>query len=530
MSKVVGPNEIAKQSERARKAGLNPSDFITPALNVRGSRPVFDVGALDAALRVGDIGKRAADEAKAAAQAAAAQAAAARAYADQQIASLRATYEEQLSRDRQYTALAEQIRALAGTGRSGGQQYNQAVAALGAGRNLGTGDIASALNFQVSDEQILNDINSGQVNRLRSAIDAGQGQVAFLSDRIASLNNLLGGIPSGDPRRISSEQVIKELQNELSTAQAGLLKNQQSLNDFKPIEYGSNEATKLVSDFRESLRLPEERALQQIRQIDPNLFATAQGLAQRYRALGTAPLPETTTPTTQDIRTTVEEEALNQLRLGSTIGAEERRGYEQAVRAAQTARGNIFGLGPAVQEAATLGAAGEQRKLARYGAAQQFLASGQTSEAALRADIAFRDALYRTRLGEAANFIAAGPSPYMLGQARTAQQQAAYQNYINANVAQPGQFGLQAYQTPGYMFVNPDAPGQLAGQQGSMFSNLYGQQAGFASNIYGTQADYAARTYGAQTAAIASTYTSPFQAFGQVAGGIGSLLSPLKFG
>ena len=525
MSKTIRPKEIAEQSERARKAGLNPADFITAGYSSgKGSRPTnFDVGALDAALRVGDIGKRAADEANAAAQAAAAQAAAARAYADQQISALRATYEDQLSKDRQYTALADQIRGLAGTAGGGSGQYNQAVAALGAGRNLGTGDIASALNFQVSDDQILNDINAGQITRLQGAVDAGQGRIAFLTDRISSINNLLNAIPAGDPRRTSSEQFVKELSKELTDAQSALVKNQQAITDFKPVTFGTPEARKLVSDFRESLRLPEERALQQIRQIDPNLFATAQGLAQRYRALGTAPLPETTTPTTEALRTTIEEEALNQLRLGSTIGAEERRGYEQAVRAAQTARGNIAGLGPAVQEAATLGMAGEQRKLARYGAAQQFLTSGQTSEDALRADIAFRDALLRTRLGEAANFIAQGPSPYMLGQARTAQQQAAYQNYINANVAQPGQFGLQTYQTPGYMFVNPDAPGQLAGQQGTMFSNLYGQQANFASNIFGTQAQYQASTYGDYARAQASQPTGA-QIFGDIAGGLSNLI------
>jgi hypothetical protein len=37
---------------------------------------------------------------------------------------------------------------------------------------------------------------------------------------------------------------------------------------------------------------------------------------------------------------------LNQLKLGSTLGAEEQRQYQQAARAAQTARGNIFGVAP----------------------------------------------------------------------------------------------------------------------------------------------------------------------------------------
>jgi len=444
----------------------------------------------------------------------------------------------ELSKDKQYSALAEQIKSLSDVSKNSAQ-YQGALAALSAQRNMGTGDLASALNFQVSDDQILSDINAGQYSRLQNAVNQGQGRIAFLTDRLASVNSLMAGLPEGDARKISSQQLVKELNAELTQAQSGLVANQKALTDFKPIEAGSTEANKIVSGFRESIKLPEERALNQIRQIDPTLVAMAEGLSGKYAKMVGEELPTTTTPSTQQLRTALEQEALNQLRLGSTIGAEERRGYEQAVRGAQTARGNIFGLGPAVQEAAQIGAAGEQRKLARYGAAQQFLSSGQTTEDALRADIAFRDALQRQRLGEAANFISSGPSPYMLSQARTAQQQAAYQNYINATMSQPGQFTPQSYQTPGYMFVNPEIPTQLTGQQGTMFSNLYGQQGQFASNIYGTQSDYASkifgtqanlygqqadylgRTYAAQTQAEASKPTFA-QQFSQIAGGLGN--------
>jgi hypothetical protein len=223
------------------------------------------------------------------------------------------------------------------------------------------------------------------------------------------------------------------------------------------------------------------------------------------------PLPETTTEPTEQLRQTIEQEALNQLRLGSTIGAEERRGYEQAVRAAQTARGNIFGLGPAVQEAATLGAAGEQRKLARFGAAQQFLASGETTGAAQARDLALRDALTQQRLGAAAGFIAGGPSIANLAQARTAQQQGAFQNFIQATQPIPGQFG-QAPSTaqPFFQVAEQAIPVALTGE----FNKLYG-----------SQASYLADTYGAQTRAQAATYTSPTQAFGNVASGLGNLFS-----
>jgi hypothetical protein len=449
-----------------------------------------------------------------AARAAAASAAAAAAAAQQQVADLKARYEEALSKDRQYNALAEQIKSLIGSGGGSAesQQLGAALAALNANRNFGTGDLASALNFQVSDEQILNDINSSRMARLSSAIDAGQGRIAYLTDRITTANALLAGLPPGDARRVSSEAFINDLNKELGTVQKSVLDTQKLISDFKPETMETEGGRKLINDFRESLRLPEERAIREIQQIDPEMMKTAVGLGRRYRQLATEPIPSVTEPRTEEMRQAIEQEALNQLRLGSTLGAEERRGYEQAVRAAQTARGNIFGLGPAVQEAAQIGAAGEQRKLARYGAAQQFLASGQAGTDALQRNVAFREALLQGRLGAASGFLASGPSLYNLGQARTAQQQAAFQGYVQANQPLPGQFTPQTYQVPGYVFANPSEPTQMAGQQGSMFSNLYG-----------TQANYLADTYGAQTRAIASQ-PSGAAMFGEIAGGLSNLI------
>jgi hypothetical protein len=231
--------------------------------------------------------------------------------------------------------------------------------------------------------------------------------------------------------------------------------------------------------------------------------------------MATEPIGATTTPETEQIRQTIEDEALNQLRLGSTIGAEERRGYEQSIRAAQTARGNVFGLGPAVQEASQIGAAGEARKLARYGAAQSFLGSGLSSGDALKADIAFRDALRQNRLGAASNFVAGGPSIANLAGARTAQQQGAMQQYIQANQALPGGFNQQPSTAANfYQAVDQQIPVQL--------TNAFNQ-------LYNSQADYTARTYGAQVGAIASQ-PSGAQQFGQIATGIGNLFSPFKFG
>ena len=453
----------------------------------------------------------AADKANARAVEAEKKAAEARAYADEEISKLTSRYEEQLSQDRTFTNLAEQIRALGGRGTAGagGQAGTQALANLGAERNYGASDLASRLNFQVSDEEILADYNNTKLGRLNQLVQQGNAQIAGINERLNAATTLLNQLPSGDPRRAASEVTVNQLRSDLASVQSGVVDATNQIKNFKPLTPGSEEALKQIVSFREYIKLPEERAAQQLRQIDPDTYRTAVGLGRKYRQMAMEPLPETTTEPTERLRQTIEQEALNQLSLGATLGAEERRGYEQAVRAAQTARGNIFGLGPAVQEAAQIGAAGEQRKLARYGAAMQFLGSGETTGAAAARDLALRDALTQQRLGAAAGFIAGGPSIYNLAGARTGAQQAAFQNYVAANQALPGGFQTTQQQVPFYQTANPAIPVQMSGQ---------------AAQIYNTLADYQAQTYGAQVGAIAQSYRSPGQEFAAFAGGGADIL------
>jgi hypothetical protein len=280
--------------------------------------------------------------------------------------------------------------------------------------------------------------------------------------------------------------------------------------NFTPITLNSTEGQKEVTSLRSFIQLPEERTTQQLKQIDPESYQTAVGLGQKYREMATAPIGETRSAQTEQLRSQLEQEAINQLALGSQLGAEEQRQYQQAARGAQTARGNIFGIGPAVEEAVTTGLAGEQRKLARYGAANQFLASGQSTSDALRSDLAFRDTLQQNRLGAASNFVAGGPSIYNLANQRTGQQQSAMQQYIQANQALPGQFGqAQSTASPFYQTVDQGIPVSL--------------QNAFAS-LYGSQANYLGSTYGAQVGALSRAETGS-QAFGNVASGLGSLFS-----
>jgi hypothetical protein len=444
---------------------------------------------------------------------------------DESIANLQKTYEQRLadvtSQENTRNSLAEQIAGLSRGGGSymGGSPYfnemtgqatgqpNLGGAQAMASQNIyGSSDLASKLNFQVSDQQIVDDYNNSKIGRLNSVVDRGNAQIAGIQERLNTAQTLLDQLPSGDARRESSQVYVNQLKSDLTSVQSAVTDATNQIKDFKPIAYGSPEASSQITSFREYLQLPEEKATQQLRQIDPESYKTAVGLGRQYRQMATQPLGATTTQQTEDLRNQLEQEAVNQLRLGSTLGAEERRGYEQAIRGAQTARGNIFGLGPAVQEAAQIGAAGEARKLARYGAAQQFLGSGETTGAAAARDLALREGLQQNRLGAASNFIAGGPSLYNLGQSRTAAQQGQFQNYINANQANPGQFA-QAPSTAAnfYQAVDQSVPVGLT----NAFNDLYRSQSGYLSS-----------TYGAQVGAQASTYTSPSRAFGNIASGL----------
>jgi hypothetical protein len=423
------------------------------------------------------------------------------------LKNLQDTYEKRLadvtSQENTRNSLASQIQALTAGGGgmqnpNAGPEFNQALSQLSAGRNYGSSDLGSRLNFQVSDDQIIQDYNNSKLSRLNSVIDRGNAQIAGISERLKTANDLLSGLPAGDARRTSSEAFIKQLNDDLQSVTGAVTEAQDMQKNFTPITMDSPEGLREITSLRSFMQLPEERASQQLYQIDPDSYRTAVSLGQQYRDMATQPLGPTTTPETEQLRRTIEEEAINQLQLGSTIGAEERRGYEQAIRGAQTARGNIFGLGPAVQEAAQIGAAGEQRKLARFGAAQQFLGSGETSGAARARDLLLREGIQQNRLGAAAGFIAGGPSIGNLAQARTAQQQGAMQGYIQANQALPGGFNQQASTaSPFFQAVDQNIPVALT----QAFNDLYRSQSNYQASTYGAQV-------GAQ-AQVASAYSTP---------------------
>ena len=393
------------------------------------------------------------------------------------------------SREGTFNTLADQIRGLTGGGRmTQGAAFNAAVQGLGAGRNYGSSDLGTRLNFQVSDQQIIDDFNQAKLGRLNRIVTDGNAQIAGIGERINTANTLLNSLPASDPRRTSSEAFIKELQADLRSVQDAVANAQGQITDFKPATIDSEDGLREITSFREFVKLPEERAGDQLRQIDPDSYQAAVNLGQRYRQMATEALPDTTDPRTEQLRGALEDLAFQELQLGGRLSPEETRAVQQAVRGRQAQLGNVEGMGPFSEEFAALGLASDNRRLARAQNALSLLSSGQSRSDAARENLALRDTLLQNRLGRAADFVASGPSVYNLANTRTGQQQAAFQNYVNANQANPGQFNPTTIQNPFYQTTNPQIPVALTQT---------------AANIYGSLADYQARTYGAQVGAQA---------------------------
>lgn len=449
-------------------------------------------------------------------------------------------------RENNYKSLASQIQGLASSGsQDQGGMLNQALSQLSAKRNFGASDLSTKLNFQVSDDQILNDYNTSTIGALKSITDRGNAQIVGITERINSAQSLLNQLPAEDPRRTASENYVKQLKEDLASVQSAVVEANSKTKDFKPITINSPEGASQITSFREYLQLPEERATQQLKQIDPESYQTSVALGQKYResvttpigqtqnaqtesfrsdlekaykdysmsgtgktldeqteayraqlqkqiqdystsqigattdpateqlrktltsqysdlansklgptttaqtdalrsqleksigdysasqigattnpeteayrkeleakfrGLTNEPLPSTSSPEAEALRRDVQQRLTSQVALGSAVGAEEQRQYQQQARAAQTARGNIYGLAPALEEAVNTGIVAEQRGRERLGAAQSFLTSGATTTDALQNEAKLQEAIRMGRFGASQGFLSSGQS------------------------------------------------------------------------------------------------------------------------
>ena len=159
------------------------------------------------------------------------------------------------------------------------------LGSLSAFNNYGASDLSSRLNFQVSDQQILDDYNTAYSQRLARIAEQGASQITGIQQRLDAATRLLAGLPANDPRRTTSDQYIAELRNDLASVQSAVSQATKAQADFKPLTTADAAGQSQVSQFREFLKMPEERSLDQIRQIDPATFSAAQSLTNQYQNL-----------------------------------------------------------------------------------------------------------------------------------------------------------------------------------------------------------------------------------------------------
>jgi hypothetical protein len=256
---------------------------------------------------------------------------------------------------------------------------------------------------------------------------------------------------------------------------------------------------------------PESAALAQMAQIDPATEAARQALAGSIAQPGLGAANMLGLWGQVDPRSLAMAQQLGQqiggnLALGSTLDPTTQMQIEQAARAAQGARGNVYGVAPAVAEALTQGQAGLALQQARQQAAQSYLASGVSpGSTALN--------LLRNQQQATLNYLGSGQTPYQAGAGYLANAIGqANQAAAGGPVYQPT--GITQTPTP-YSYLNPTyglSMGQQANQMYNSMLQSYGmQQAGAGPN----------RGMGAAAGALGGAASGALM--GSAAGGIGAI-------
>jgi hypothetical protein len=287
---------------------------------------------------------------------------------------------------------------------------------------------------------------------------------------------------------------------------------------------------------------PESLALQQMQQIDPTSEALRQGLGQSYLSN----LAQTSAPSAADFQSLLNTYAqvdptgaAARQKLGTDLASQEALGaqldpgtireVEQGTRAAQIARGNVYGTPQLVAETMARGSAGEQRMLQRQGALQSYLSSGQTM-----GDVAMnlynqRQNQLRASQGAGLGYLGSGQTPYQAGASyvNMAQQNAAMaaqggpqynpaslgQQYTGAGASSFPQYGLDMSQLAGNWYNNINQ----ANLQAYGLQQAYGQKSGGSGMGAATGA-----LGGAASGALAGSALGPW---GTVIGGLGGALA-----
>jgi len=188
-------------------------------------------------------------------------------------------------------------------------------------------------------------------------------------------------------------------------------------------------------------------------QLDPKSYALMQGLPAQYASYlaGTGGALSL---------------AQKNMALGSTLDPTTQIQVEQAARAAQGARGNVYGVAPAVEEAMTQGQAGLALQQQRYqnllsalstrqgglGAGASYLASGTTPGGTALSLYQQQLANLRGAQQGAQSYLGSGVTPYQAGAGYLANaQQAGAQASQGGYAYQPSALGASPYS-----YLNPN--------------------------------------------------------------------------
>lgn len=223
-------------------------------------------------------------------------------------------------------------------------------------------------------------------------------------------------------------------------------------------------------------QLPEQTALAQIAQIDPQTEALRNAVSGSYlsslqQSLNPSAaqfqnyldLYKQVDPTDLAGTQALEQQLTSQVQLGSQLDPVTARQVEQQTRLAQQSRGNVYGTPQLVEEAMTTGEAGLQLQQQRQQALQSYLQSGQTP-----GDIAFnvynqQQNQLRASQGAALSYLGSGSTPYQVG--------SQYVQNANQNAATAAQGGPQYNPSA----LQPNYSG--TSQQFSQYGLDIGQQA-----------------------------------------------------
>jgi hypothetical protein len=237
--------------------------------------------------------------------------------------------------------------------------------------------------------------------------------------------------------------------------------------------YEAQHPQELAKGVADAAKTPEQRALEQMAQTDPNTEALRNQLSGSYStslAQGAKPSAsdfqsyldtyKQVDPTDAAGNAALSKQLSDQVALGSQLDPVTARQVEQATRAGQVARGNVYGTPQMVQEAMTTGQAGLALQQQRQQAMQSYLGSGVT-----QGDIALNmynqgQANLRSNQQATLGYLGSGSTPYQAG--------ASYLSAAEGNAAQAAQGGPQ---------YNPASLGNVSGQQQQQYGLDIGSQA-----------------------------------------------------